>query len=134
MGGSHGSRWTRSLAEDPPAALEKIKDAAIANHQNQVLGNDTQSLKAAYADGEAPKVYVATTQAELLLTQGDPEFTPLPGTTLAYVSNAADDIFQDNQALGNYYALIGGRWFTTPSLQNGPWTYEPATDEPAGHV
>src|SRR4029079_18141252 len=119
-----GGPW--SLAEDPPAALETIKSAAIANHQNQVLGNDTQSLKEAYADGEAPKVYVSTTQAELLLTQGDPEFTPLPGTTLAYVSNTANDIFRNNEALGNYYVLIGGRWFTTPSLQDGPWTYGPA--------
>ena len=125
---SIGGPW--ALAEAPPPALEKIKAAAIANRQNQVLGNDAQSLKEAYADGEAPRVYVATTQAELLLTKGDPEFTPLPGTTLAYVSNTANDIFRNNEALGNYYVLIGGRWFTTPSLQDGPWTYEPATSLP----
>ena len=121
--------WT--LAEQPPATLEKIKAAALASNQNQVLGNDTQSLKDAYGEGEAPTVYVATTPTELLLTQGDPEFAPLQGTTLAYVTNSADDIFRDNQTLERYYVLIGGRWFTTSSLQGGPWSYEPATSLPA---
>jgi hypothetical protein len=119
-----------SLANRAPATLQKIKAAAIANNQNQVLGNAEQSLKDAYADGEAPAVYVATTPTELLLTQGDPEFTPVQGTTLAYVVNSADDIFRDNETLENYYVLIGGRWFTTSSLQDGPWTYEPATNLP----
>ena len=51
---SIGGPW--ALAEAPPPALEKIKAAAIANRQNQVLGNDAQSLKEAYADGEAPRL------------------------------------------------------------------------------
>jgi hypothetical protein len=119
-----------SLAENPPAALEKIRTDATANNLNQVLGNDEQSLKQAYDDGEAPRVYVATTQTELLLTRGDPEFASIPGTRLSYVTNSADDIFRDN-ASPNYYVLIGGRWFMTSSLQTGPWSYEPATNLPA---
>ena len=31
-----------------------------------------------------------------------------------------------------YYVLIAGRWFTSPSLLNGPWTYIAATSLPAG--
>src|SRR4029077_17172509 len=27
--------------------------------------------------------------------------------------------------------LVGGRWFTSPSLQNGPWSYQPGTTLPA---
>src|SRR5262245_7497736 len=119
-----------SLAENPPAPLARIKDAAIADNQNQVIGNDKQSLRDAEADGEMPTVYVVSSQTELLLTQGDPEFASLLGTTIGYVTKSADEIFNENETLDKYYVLIGGRWFTTPSLQDGPWTYEPATSLP----
>jgi hypothetical protein len=120
--------WT--LAKDPPASIETIRSAAIADDQNQVLGNPKQSLENAYEDGEAPRVHVVTTQTELLLSQGAPQFAPLRGTTLSYVVNSADDIFKDGDS-ESYYVLIGGRWFIAPSLEEGPWTYEPATKLPA---
>ena len=121
--------WT--FAAHPPAALEKIKSAAIADDQNQVVGNDKQSLASANEDGEAPTVYITTAQAELLLTKGEPQFEPLAGTTLSYVVNSADDIFRDGEAPQHYYVLVGGRWFIAPSLQNGSWAYEPAASLPA---
>jgi len=117
--------WT--IVEHPPATLDEIKSAAIAADQNQVIGNDKQSLAETEKDGEAPRVYVTTRQAELLMTEGDPEFAPLRGTTLSYVDNSADDIFRDDDS---YYVLIGGRWFTTESLEEGPWTYVPPTSLP----
>ena len=70
-----------------------------------MIGNDKQSLAIAYEDGEAPTVYVTTAQAELLLTKGEPQFEPLPGTTLSYVVNSADDIFRDGETPQNYYVL-----------------------------
>ena len=131
--------WAESSAVDgpwslathaPTATLDRIKTAAIKNNENQVLGNHEQSLKAAYSDGEAPTVYVSTVPAELILTQGEPVFATIPGTTLSYVSNTANDIFKDGDTQQNYL-LIGGRWFTAPSIQNGPWRYESATSLPA---
>ena len=123
---------TWSLATDAPVGtLDAIKAAALKNNQNQVLGNDTQSLKEAYQDGEAPDVYVSMIPAELILTQGEPTFTPIPATDLSYVSNTAADIFRDSDTQ-RIYLLVGGRWFAAPSLQNGPWAYEPATRLPAG--
>jgi len=106
IGESQGP-WAR--ANNPPAELNKIKTAAIAANQNQVLGNDEQSLKDAYEDREAPAVYVSTSPAELILTQGEPVFAAIPGTTLSYVTNTADDIFRDGGARRDY-VLIGGRW------------------------
>jgi hypothetical protein len=121
--------WTR--ASNPPSALDRIKAAAIRDDQNQVLGNDKQSLKDAYDDGEAPTVYVTTAQAELLLTRGDPVYAAIPGTSLSYVTNTADDIFRDDDTR-QFFVLIGGRWFTTPSLTNATWSYQPATSLPRG--
>ena len=42
----------------------------------------------------------------------------------------ADDIFKAGDS-ESYYVLIGGRWFIAPSLEVGPWTYEPPTRLPA---
>jgi hypothetical protein len=107
---------------DPSKALNKIRQAAESNDQNQPLGNPQQSLKDAYEDGEAPTVYVSTAPAELFVTEGEPQLAAILGTTLSYVSNTGSDIFLDgtNQ---NYYILVAGRWFQSTSLQNGAWSY-----------
>ncbi len=115
---------------DPQKDLDKIKAAALKANENQVLGNPEQSLQEAFADFQAPLVYVSTTPAELILTSGSPEFTPIPGTSLLYVRNSGDDIFLDN-ANSTYYILVAGRWFSSTSLQNGPWNYVSATGLPA---
>ena len=57
-----------------------------------------------------PTVYISTVPAELLLTQGQPQFTPILGTTLLYVSNSGNDVFMDSSN-NNYYILLAGRWF-----------------------
>ncbi len=106
----------------PTKTLDKIRQAAEADNQNQPLGNPQQSLEDAYKDGEAPGIYVSTAPAELLVVEGEPQFASLPGTTLSYVSNTGCDIFQ-NSVNNTYYVLLSGRWFSTLSLQNGPWTY-----------
>jgi len=126
---SLGGPWT--LASQPPDALERIKTAAIQHDQNEVLGNPEQSLKDAYADGEAPTVYVNTGQAELILIQGEPTLTPILGTELQYVSNTGGDIFLDNDNQ-RYYLLLAGRWFSSPSLLAGSWAYVPAVSLPSG--
>ena len=106
----------------PTKSLDNIRQGAETNNQNQPLGNPQQSLQDAYDQGEAPSIYISTTPAELLVTEGEPQYSQLPGTSLSYVSNTGSDIFLDstNQT---YYILLGGRWFQTSSLQNGPWTY-----------
>jgi len=106
----------------PTKSLDKIRQAAEANDQNQPLGNPQQSLEQAYKDDEAPAIYVSTTPAELLVIEGEPQYSALPGTTLSYVSNTGCDIFL-NSTNQNYYVLLSGRWFQSTSLQNGPWTY-----------
>src|SRR5262245_57859946 len=121
-----------SLAANAPTAmLDQVKAAAASSNQNQVLGSDEQSLREAYQENEAPTVYVSTGPAELILTQGAPVFKTIPGTSLSYVSNTAADIFRDSSTQQNY-VLIGGRWFSAPSLQDGPWSYQPAASLPAG--
>jgi hypothetical protein len=71
----------------------------------------------------APAVFVSTQPAELILTQGDPSYTPIAGTQLLRVANTDSTLFQ-NSGDQQFYYLVAGRWFRAPGL-NGPWT--PAT-------
>src|SRR5271157_1863452 len=122
--------WSPAKHE-PTKDLNKILQAAQAAGENQRLGNPEQSLKDAIEDGQLPTVFVMTSPAELLVTQGQPEYAPIPGTSLQYVTNTGSDIFLDNTNQ-TYYILTAGRWFQSSSLQTGGgWSYVQATSLPA---
>ena len=110
------------MQHEPSKQLTKIRQAAEQSDSNQPLGNPQQSLQEAWGEDEVPVVYVSTVPAELLITQGQPQLIPILGTSLLYVSNTGNDIFMDT-ANNNYYVLLAGRWFSTASLQDGPWSY-----------
>ena len=68
-----------------------------------------------------PKVFVSTTPAELILTQGTPQFKPIPGTKLLQVGNTESDLFMlAGDGGARYYFLVAGRWFEASGL-DGPW-------------
>ena len=69
-----------------------------------------------------PEVIVSTVPSELLAADGEPQYTPIKGTDLLYMSNTANTIFMDT-ATQEYYALVSGRWFKTKALAEGPWSY-----------
>ncbi len=82
------------------------------------------------AAGKMPEVIVTTTPAELLATDGEPQYTPIKDTNLLFVSNTESNIFMDT-ATQEYLVLISGRWFKTKSLTAGPWTYVAPNQLPA---
>lgn len=57
---------------------------------------------------------------------GTPQYSPIAGTSLAYVANASVPIMQVNP--NSYYAVSAGVWFTAKQL-TGPWSV--ATSVPA---
>lgn len=67
-----------------------------------------------------PKVFTSTEPAELIVTNGPPEYTPIQGTRLMYVSNPEMPLFLD-LADDHYYFLASGRWFVAPGI-TGPWS------------
>lgn len=76
-----------------------------------------------------PDVIVATTPTEIVISDGAPDWAPLPGTNLLYVKNTTGNVFKDlnNQTT---YVLVTGRWFQAPDFA-GPWQYVPATSLPS---
>ncbi len=68
-----------------------------------------------------PDVIVATRPTEVIVTQGPPNWVPIPGTELLYVENTTGNVFKDIVNQQNF-ALISGRWFAADTL-SGPWRY-----------
>jgi hypothetical protein len=62
--------------------------------------------------------------AEIIVTAGQPDLQPVPGTGLQRVSNTPNTVFF-YPPQKRFYVLLSGRWFSAPAL-TGPWQY--ATD------
>jgi hypothetical protein len=77
---------------------------------------------------DAPVLFVATKPTELVVFDGEPDWVPIDGTNLLYVTNTTGNVFEDiaNQLT---YILVTGRWFSAPDL-DGPWTFVPGASLP----
>lgn len=112
---SGGRQWY--AASDPLGPWQSI-DAPPA----PVVQLVPEDSAAAAADSGPPrKILTATVPSELVVTAGAPEFIPLPGTDLLYISNSDSDLFK---YIGSqdYYILLSGRWYRSHVL-DGPWTF-----------
>ncbi|MCL5271519.1 MAG: hypothetical protein M1457_13425 [bacterium] len=69
--------------------------------------------------GKVPMVFASDKPAEIIVTEGEPRFTPIPGTRLMYIANTQNPLILCNTD-GYYYYLVTGRWFRGRSLE-GPW-------------
>ncbi len=108
-----------------PSNLEQVQRSVDAANSSNAGYVDSS---AAAQDNTVSDVVVSTSPAELIQTDGAPNFTPIDGTTLSYASNSSNDIFQDQS--GHYYVLISGRWYGSSSLTGG-WHYIAANALPA---
>jgi len=79
--------------------------------------------------GPPPKVIVVTEPAELISSTGKPEFTPISGTDLLYMSNTDSDVLLHIKKQ-QYYILLAGRWYISAKMQ-GPWQYVPGEKLPS---
>src|SRR5262245_43080794 len=78
------------VSKKAPKDADKIQAELLKNKVITPLhvpdANGNSSLK-----NGVPVIYVSTTQAELLQSQGQPDLVPIPGTQLLYVKNSSDD-------------------------------------------
>jgi hypothetical protein len=71
--------------------------------------------------GMAPIIFVSTKPAEIIVTAGAPHYEAVPSTSLQAVTNTGAVLLRYMPS-NNFYYLVSGRWFSTPSLY-GPWTF-----------
>ncbi len=110
------------VAQNVPRDLQKALASAAQSKQVDLLDGDKKaSLSEAMQRNALPMIYTSFRPAELLQAQGEPQFAPVEGSQLLYVTNSENDIFVDTSTQQRY-VLISGRWFRSESL-NGPWAF-----------
>ncbi|HEX3228668.1 MAG TPA: hypothetical protein VHQ95_06865, partial [Pyrinomonadaceae bacterium] len=75
----------------------------------------------AKSGGVTPVVLYSDKPAEVILFDGQPVYSQIPGTQLTYATNTDSVVFVFTPTQQFYY-LTAGRWFRAMDLQ-GPWTY-----------
>jgi uncharacterized membrane protein YgcG len=115
------------VPDDVTKAQKTLNDSMSVDLIEGETDPDTKS-KPSLSKGKAPAIYVALTPAELIVTDGEPNYQPITGTNLLYASNTTANIFKDLSDQKTYI-LISGRWFSSASYE-GPWKYVSADSLP----
>ena len=71
---------------------------------------------------EAPALIVVTRPAELIITDGEPDYASIEGTSLLYAKNSENDIIMDINSQ-DHYILLAGRWYHSKTLKDGDWKF-----------
>lgn len=103
-----------------PADVEKL---AKDNLPEEELDSISASIT------EAPELLIVTKPSELVLTDGEPDYKSIEGTSLLYVDNTVNDIVMDISSQ-NHYVLLAGRWFYSKKLNDGEWKFAEPKDLP----
>jgi hypothetical protein len=120
---SGAGQWFVADAAQGPWSLVQVPPAEVA-----ALAPEKSGSASAPAGQPAPRIIVSTRPAELLMTDGLPNFISIRGTALQYAADTDNQLFfhtTEREA----YLLLSGRWFKAASL-GGPWTYVAPHDLP----
>jgi hypothetical protein len=134
MSAEIGGPWQNNV--DVPAVVKSALPPPTADVTPPPPSPSTSDSKSASESRSAPNaddnaaVLVVTEPTELIVSAGEPKWTPVQGNDLLYLSNSDSDVFMD-VASQQYYVLLAGRWYKSPSLEKGPWTYAAADKLPA---
>jgi len=107
------------ITSSVPPSVQKLASSKSTNAATQA---------GFYQSSNLPRVIVATSPTELIVTDGVPDYATIQSTSLLYVSNTTSDVFLDIDNQINY-VLLSGRWYKSPSL-SGPWIYVAANALP----
>ncbi len=127
-----GEHWYTSqnavewvYTEKIPGKLEQIAEEALAEQEladAQEAGGQGEGEAEDPAEPVIPEIILRTGPAELIQSDGEPQFSPIEGTSVLYVTNSADDILM-NIETQEYFILVSGRWYKSSSLREGPWNF-----------
>ena len=122
-------RVTTDLPGEVAKVSQKVEADEVAQATEQAEDAEALGLEAS-ADEAPPVIIVSTVPAELIVTEGDPDFASVEGTQLLYLRNTESDVLMDI-AGQQYYLLISGRWYKAKELGADKWDFVPFEDLPA---
>jgi hypothetical protein len=111
-------------AKAVPAAITKLYDetsAKPADERAAASGAAGRPASGTPAEGQVPKIIVSTEPAELVVSEGKPQFASIAGGDLLYMTNTESNVMLE-VASQKYYVLLSGRWFRSGSME-GPWEF-----------
>ena len=118
-----GDTWLKAVeVKGPWQDAGPLPEGLKALEAKMAQGKQPAPQKVEAAGGKLPEIIVSLEPAELIATEGEPEYTPIDDTSLLYISNTESNVFLDTTSQF-YYTLFSGRWFASKSLKDGPWTY-----------
>jgi hypothetical protein len=120
---SGDDRWFAADSVKGPWSLAQVPSAAVA-----ALSPPRTNASPPSAGEPMPRIIVSMRPAELLMTDGAPNFTTVRSTSLQAAANSDSQLFYFPRERAAY-VLLSGRWFKADSLQ-GPWTYIAPGDLP----
>jgi hypothetical protein len=107
---------------NPPANIAMYFDEL--KKQVDYSGGASQNASPNQSTGNLtgiPEIIVRTRPCELIQSNGEPQWAPIQGTQLLYLTNTDDNIFMTIEQ-NQFYMLISGRWYWSYAL-TGPWSY-----------
>ncbi len=120
-----------AYTQNVPQNLSDLEATLIKNANNNNNGNNSNDSQAdTDNDNVIPDIVVSTSPAELIQSNGEPNFSPIEGTGLLYVKNSNNDIFMDVNSQ-QYFVLISGRWYRSKNLNSNQWQFIAADKLPA---
>jgi hypothetical protein len=102
------------VATLPPAFSAVAKDANFAAIRAAIPPKPGEPTV-------VPAIFVSTKPAEIIVTDGQPQFAPVRGTRLQWVKNTNSTLFFEPSD-GRFFLLLSGRWFAAHGLE-GPWSF-----------
>lgn len=112
-----------------PDELDQIIKEAEKEKEKSLSSEDLKEYRA-----EEPieaTIFLRTSPSELIQSDGDPQFGPIEGTQLLYMTNSENDVLMDISSQ-SYYILVSGRWYTSKSMKDNKWVYVSQDKLPAG--
>ena len=112
------------VTDSPPASVVKLFEQVQASEGDGGVAEEDE------LDPMMPAIVVVTKPTALVFTDGEPEYTPIAGTDLLFMSNTDSDVFMDIDSQASF-VLLSGRWYTAEGME-GPWTHVASDALPAG--
>jgi hypothetical protein len=103
-----------------PSDIEKFANDNIEEEE-------PDSISASYT--EAPELIVVSKPSEVIMTDGEPDYGSIEGTSLLYAKNSESDIIMDINSQ-EHYVLLAGRWYHSKTLKDGDWKFAEPDDLP----